>query len=65
MAENMDLTARQLYCLFKEKFSTIETSMNTIKRARLELGVSRMGMQASEVLPVNYRNKQEASDMVP
>ena len=38
MAENMELTARQLYCLFKEKFSTIETSMSTIKRAHLELG---------------------------
>ena len=38
MAENMDLTARQLYCLFKEKFSTIETLMSTIKQARLELG---------------------------
>jgi hypothetical protein len=38
MAENMDLTARQLYCLFKQNFSTIEVSISTIKRARLELG---------------------------
>ena len=35
MAERMDLTARQLYRLFKEKFSAIEVSMSTIKRARL------------------------------
>ena len=38
MAENMELTAQQLYCLFKEKFSTTETSMSTIKRAHLKLG---------------------------
>ena len=31
MAENMDLTARQLFGLFKEKFSTIEVSISTIK----------------------------------
>ena len=38
MADNMDLTARQLFCLFKEKFATVEVSISTIKRARLELG---------------------------
>ena len=38
MAENMDLTARQLFGLFKEKFSTIEVSVSSIKRVHVELG---------------------------
>ena len=38
MAENMDLTERQLFALFEEKFTTDDVSLSTIKRARLELG---------------------------
>ena len=38
MAENMDLTGRQLFALFEEKFTTVDVSLSTIKRARLELG---------------------------
>ena len=38
MAENMDLTGRQLFALFEEKFTTVDVSLSTIKHARLELG---------------------------
>ena len=38
MAENLDLTGRQLFTLFKEKFANIDVSLSTIKRTRLELG---------------------------
>ena len=38
MAETMDLTGRQLFTLFKEKFTNVGVSLSTIKCARLELG---------------------------
>ena len=38
MAENSDLTSRQLYSAFKEAYPVAETSLSTVKRARQYLG---------------------------
>ena len=58
MAENMDLIARQLYWLFKEKFSTIETSMSTIKQARLELGWVCKWVKYCQLITEIYKEKR-------
>ena len=38
MAENTDLTSRQLYAAFKEAYPSMAVSVSTMKRARRHLG---------------------------
>ena len=61
IAENMDLSAQQLFAVFKDKFASVHVSLSTIKRVRLELG----WMQASKVLPTYNGDEQgKESDVV-
>ena len=38
MAQNTDLSSRQLYAMFKTTYPSIEASLSTVKRARRDLG---------------------------
>ena len=63
MKANLELTSRQLHGMVAEKFSDVNVSISTIKRARKALGWSAKKTRYCAL--INEVNKEKKNDVVP
>ena len=60
MAEDDELTATKLHAMLKEKFPTLNVSVSTVKRSRMELGWAAKKTRYSALIPeVNQEKRAE------
>ena len=63
MKANLELTSRQLHGMVAEKFSDVNVSISTVKRARKALGWSAKKTRYCAL--INEVNKEKKNDVVP